>query len=624
MSATTTTELWRMSAMELGEAIRSGKASSREVIDAHLRRIEAVNPTINAITVLLAEQALEAATAADALVAARADLPPFHGVPFTVKENIDLVGTPTTIGLQALADAYPRLDAPVVERMRAAGAIPIGRTNCPGLAVSWHTDNELHGATLNPWDRARTPGASSGGAAAAIACGMSPLGLGSDGLGSLRWPAQCCGIAALKPTLGRIPHATTIEFAGNPIGMQLTTVQGPMARRIRDLRAALAVLAGPTWRDPWSVPAPLRGPDPGKPLRVAVVIDPAGLGTSAQVQDGVRKAASALVDAGYALEEVEPPSIELAARTLLDMLNTSEFQATYEQFTALLPADTQRFISEFYAVAGPGDPAKSMESFVVRESLLRDWGEFQEARPLIVAPICTDVPFEAGTDLEEGRVAETIRGMRMAMAVNALGLPAVAVPVGVADGLPQVVQRRATRRRRRHEQINPSAGGWADPTRQRGRVAGGGQGVLRGPGLHDPVGGATLLRRRVRDGGTAAVRRDRTRDLEGPAHRLERPGGRDRAGTPRRPAVPHPADPAGDHQLPRRRDGAASRLSGRLPRPGGAVVPAPQGAASLGGDHRSRSRGDVRDLRHRRVPDGDARPVCRAGARARGNRDTGW
>jgi amidase len=436
----TTTDLWRMSALELADAISSRHISSQEVIEAHLRRIEAVNPSVNAVTVVLSEQALAAAKAADRAVAAGDDLPRFHGVPFTVKGNIDVAGTPTTHGLKALAGAYPALDAPVVERLKAAGAIPIGRTNLPNSAIRWHTDSELWGATVNPWDRSRTPGASSGGEAVALATGMSPLGLGNDTLGSLRWPAQCCGISVLKPTFGRIPNATTAGQEDAPIGVQLAAVQGPMARRVADLRAALEVIAGPTWRDPWSVPAPLRGPEPAKPVRVALVVDPGGHGTAKQVQEGVRKAARALEDAGYAVDEVEPPSIDVAAKNLLDMLNTPDMRAGWQMMSHIWPADTNRFLSAFYEVAGDPDPVTAMQCFMTRHSLLRAWGEFQEKHPLIVAPIYTNIPFEAGTDLDEGRVAETISGMRMAMAINALGLPAVALPVGIEDGLPQSVQ----------------------------------------------------------------------------------------------------------------------------------------------------------------------------------------
>ena len=436
----TTTDLWRMSATELAEAIKSRRVSSQEVIEAHLQRIGAVNPSVNAITVTLGEQAIESAKAADRALAAGRDLPPFHGVPFTIKENIDLAGTPTTQGLKALSGVYPSQDAPVVERLKAAGAIPIGRTNCPTFAVRWHTDSELWGATVNPWDRSRTPGASSGGEAVALATGMSPLGLGNDGLGSLRWPAQCCGVSVLKPTLGRIPDATTTGPQDTPIGFQLTDVQGPLARRVADLRLAFEVLAGPSWRDPWSMPAPLRGPEPGRPVRVALVVDPAGHGTATQVQEGVRKAARALEDADYVVEEIEPPSIEVAAKIALDMLNTPDFRAGWQMVSPMLPANTNQFLSAFYEVVGDPDPVTAMQCFMTRQSLLRAWGEFQEAHPLIVAPIYTDVPFAAGTDLDDGRVAETIRGMRMAISVNALGLPAVALPVGIGDGLPQSVQ----------------------------------------------------------------------------------------------------------------------------------------------------------------------------------------
>lgn len=439
MSITPDTDLWRMSATELAQAIRSRRASSREVVESHLRRIDAVNPAINAVTVVLREQALEAAEAADRAVAGVDDLPPLHGVPFTTKENIDLAGTPTTHGVRARADAYPVVDAPIVKRLRAAGAIPIGRTNLPDFAISWHCDSELRGATVNPWDRSRTPGASSGGEAAALATGMTPLGLGNDTLGSLRWPAQCCGISSLKPTLGRIPHATTIEPVDGPISNQLMGVEGPMARRIADLRAALAMMAGPTWRDPWTVPAPLRGPDPRRPIRVALVVDPAGLGTADQVQEGVWKAAKALDDAGYVVEDVEPPSIEMAAKTALDMI-VPEMRAAWPMISSVVREYDARFISALFEVAGDQDPATAMQSFMIRQALLRAWGEFQETCPLIVAPICTTIPFEVGKDRTTAEVAETVRGLRMALAVNALGLPAVALPVGVGGGLPQAVQ----------------------------------------------------------------------------------------------------------------------------------------------------------------------------------------
>lgn len=427
-------ELWRMSATELAALIGGREVSAHEVIETHLRRIDAVNSALNAIVIRLDEEALAAADAADRAVAAGGRLPPLHGVPFTVKECFDLVGTPTTAGWKVLANEYPSEDAPDVARLKAAGAIPVGRTNLATFTVRWHCESELWGHTVNPWDATRTPGASSGGDAVAVAVGMAPLALGSDGLGSLRWPAQCCGITALKATYGRIPAAGNMQ-----LGAQLTVVDGPMARRVADLRTAFEVMAGPTWRDPRTVPAPLRGPRLRPPLGVAVVLDPAGGGIAPPVQDGVRKAAAALAGAGYAVGETEPSGIAEAAHVALSMLNTPEFRALLAHLE-FFEAPTRQFLTEFYDAAGDCDPVATALSFMTRHALLRQWGEFQETCPLILAPICTGIPFKVGTDLGGDAVARTIHDMRMAIAVNALGLPAVAVPVGVADGMPQVVQ----------------------------------------------------------------------------------------------------------------------------------------------------------------------------------------
>jgi amidase len=226
-----------------------------------------------------------------------------------------------------------------------------------------------------------------------------------------------------------------------PIGVQLTGANGPLARRIADLRAAFETIAGPTWRDPWTVPAPLRGPELAPPIRIALVLDPAGQGTAAQVRDGLRKAAHALEDAGYAVDELEPPGIDAAANALLVMDSAPGVRAVWEQvLAASAPPDLRRFVTAFFEAAACPDAVATEQAFITRHALAQAWGEFQELHPLIVAPIATDIPREAGTDLDEGQVANDIRTMRMAMAVNTLGLPAVALPVGVGEGLPQAVQ----------------------------------------------------------------------------------------------------------------------------------------------------------------------------------------
>jgi amidase len=232
-------DLWRRSASDLAALITRKEASSREVVEAHLARIAAVNPKLNAVVKVLAEEARMGTDEADRKVAAKEALGPLHGVPFTIKENIDLADAAATWGLPAFARAVVSLDAPIVERMRRAGAVPIGRTNMPDMGLRVHTHSSLHGVTRNPWNAGRTAGGSSGGEAAALAAGMSPLGLGNDIGGSLRNPANACGIASIRPSQGRVPDAGIIPGADRPLAVQMMQVSGPMARTVADVRLAL-------------------------------------------------------------------------------------------------------------------------------------------------------------------------------------------------------------------------------------------------------------------------------------------------------------------------------------------------------------------------------------------------
>lgn len=200
-------ELWRLSASQLAQSIKTRSVSSREVIEAHLARIALLNPRLNALTQLFNQAALAQADRADTKIATGETVGPLHGVPFTIKESIDLAGAPPTQGVAALQGVIPPEDAPAVARLKAAGAIPLDHTNLPDFQLRWHTDSSLYGPTFNPWDKALSPGGSSGGEAVAVATGMSPLGLGGDYSGSLRLPFQANGIACLKPSRGRIASA---------------------------------------------------------------------------------------------------------------------------------------------------------------------------------------------------------------------------------------------------------------------------------------------------------------------------------------------------------------------------------------------------------------------------------
>src|SRR5262245_32224455 len=305
-------DLWRWDAQRLAHAVRTRAVSSREVVAACLARVEAVNPKLNAIVEILADEALALAEKVDRELARSGPTGPLHGVPLTTKINTDQKGRATTNGVASFINLVAKEDSPSVANLRRAGAIVIGRTNAPEFSWRWFTDNELYGETINPWNRQRTCGGSSGGAAVAVATGMCPLAQGSDFGGSIRHPALCCGIAGLRPTLGRVPayNATTGD---RPITAQFMAVHGPWARGVGDLRRALAAMAAGDVRDPWWVPAPLTGPSLTPPIRVALVDGARRAGLDAGIADALGQAAGWLQEAGYVVEQAAAPSIEEAA-----------------------------------------------------------------------------------------------------------------------------------------------------------------------------------------------------------------------------------------------------------------------------------------------------------------------
>jgi amidase len=437
-------ELWELGAVELAASIRNRETSSREVVEAHLARIDAVNPALNAIVRRLDEEALAAADAADRRVADGAELGPLHGVPCTVKENIDLAGTPTTQAVVALADAVAATDAPVVERLRAAGAIPIGRTNLPDLGLRLHTDSALHGLTRNPWNAAVTAGGSSGGEASALASGMSPLGFGNDIGGSLRNPAHCCGIAAIKPTVGVVPHATEIPPVDAVVSAQLMLVEGVMARRVEDLRAGLAAVAGHHSRDPVSLPVALARP-PDRPLRIAVLAEPPAGSTDVRIATVIRTAADALADAGHDIDEAVPPAYEQTLAQWAALLGP-DLEAQRTLIEAVIGADGMRFIGlageRFAGFAADGWPAL----FLDRYRIANEWQQFFGRFDVLLSPTWTAPPFEHGFDIASTDAALAVLEMiRPVLPANYLGLPAVAVPAAIVDGLPVGAQFTAAR-----------------------------------------------------------------------------------------------------------------------------------------------------------------------------------
>jgi amidase len=425
--------LHERSASELAELIRRREVSSREVVTAHLERIEAVNGKVNAVTVVLADSALDAADRADA----GASVGPLHGVPFTVKENIDCVGTATTNGVPALENAVPMMDAPVVARMKAAGAIPIGRTNMPEMGLRLSTDNPLRGRTQNPWNASLTAGGSSGGDAVALATGMTPFGLGNDIGGSLRNPSYCNGTAALKPTQGRIPHATCLEPQDGGMSWQAMLVEGPMARTVQDLRLGLEILAGRDPRDPVSVDVPLYGPPPRR-RRAALVTEMPGGSIPAVTVAEIRRAGALLTAAGWEVEEILPPELEQVTEIWGNVI-AIDFAVLVPLIRPLISEPLTECLLDLCRRFDPGERSNSAVHSE-RSRLRRLWSAFFVDYPVVVGPTWTRLPWPADADLEPGGLELLVDTIRFITPGNALGLPSVALPTGTADGLPTGIQ----------------------------------------------------------------------------------------------------------------------------------------------------------------------------------------
>lgn len=442
----TQTDPWRMDAFELAALIRHGQLSSREAVSSALDRLHAVNPTINAITLALDAEALAAADDCDAARARGDALPPLHGVPVTTKCNVDQRGLPTDNGVPALAGLIAQTDSSPVAGLRAAGAVIIGRTNTPAFSMRAHTDNALHGATINPWSRGATPGGSSGGAGAATATGIGAIAHGNDIGGSIRWPAYCNGVYGLRPSQGRVARFNDTAPAGRPMSSQLMAVDGPLARSVRDLRLGLAAMAARDPRDNRWIPVPLRLDPPKRPLRVALVTRSDGPKVAQSCWDAVRTAGRHLAAAGYVVEEISPPDLH-AVSELWHAIGTTEQQHFLgPKLEQSGDPGIARFLSAWWALRPPRDLAGYMQAFVERDQLLARWQMFLEDYPIVVMPSSVERPVPAGIDVQGPEGARRmIEAIYFQLTLPALGLPGLAVPIGMDGDLPMGVQLAAAR-----------------------------------------------------------------------------------------------------------------------------------------------------------------------------------
>jgi Asp-tRNA(Asn)/Glu-tRNA(Gln) amidotransferase A subunit family amidase len=442
-------DLTFLTAVNMADQIREKKISPVELADAHLAKIERLNPRLNAFVHVDAERVRREARAAEAAVMSGKVLGPLHGVPISIKSSLDVAGLRCESGSRLRAGHIATHDAPLVDRLRHAGAIVLGVTNAPELLMAWETDNLLYGRTNSPWDLDRTPGGSSGGEAAAIAAGMSAGGVGSDGGGSIRVPAHFCGICGLKPTPGRIPATGHVPASGGPFA--LLGVVGPMARTVGDVKVLFEVMQGQDDGDACAAPVPIRWPgdDEVKKLRVGYFETDGRTPVTAEIRAAVRTAAEALRSAGFEVEPFRPEGLE-EARVLWKkffvtaggMLIRPMFSGREHDLSPIL----KQFL-EWSAAELPLSGVTLLDAWIGRDILRAKFLAQMRKYPILLCPAAAIPAFHHGERCwtVDGKTVNYLDAWSYTEWFNLLGNPAAVVPVshsvaGEWEGLPIGVQ----------------------------------------------------------------------------------------------------------------------------------------------------------------------------------------
>jgi Asp-tRNA(Asn)/Glu-tRNA(Gln) amidotransferase A subunit family amidase len=439
------TDLTFLPAVIMAQQIREKKISPVELADAHLAKIERLNPELNAFVHVDAERVRREARAAEDEVMKGHALGPLHGIPISVKSSLDVAGLRCESATRLRAGHIAIQDAPLVVRLRDAGAILLGVTNTPELLMAWETDNLLYGRTNSPWDLERTPGGSSGGEAAAIASGMSAGGVGSDGGGSIRVPAHFSGICGLKPTPGRIPATGHFPASGGPFA--LIGVVGPMARTVADLKALFEVMQGPDDGDTCAAPVPVRWPTERetKKLRIGYFEDDGRTPVTPETRAAVRTAAEALQRAGFEVEPFRPEGLE-EARVLWKkffvtaggMLIRPMFREREHELSPML----KQFLA-WSAAESPLTAETLLEAWIGRDTLRAKFLAQMREYPILLCPAAAIPAFRHGERSWkiDGKTVGYLDAWSFTEWFNLLGNPGAVVPVShSAEGLPIGVQ----------------------------------------------------------------------------------------------------------------------------------------------------------------------------------------
>ncbi|MFT5577595.1 MAG: amidase [Paraglaciecola psychrophila] len=437
-----TQEAWQQSATSLINNFNNGKLTSEEAVESVLNRTAQVNPPVNAIVDAMGEEARQKAKDADLARKNGKALGPLHGVPITIKVNVDVAGHSTDNGVVGLKDVIATQNSPVVDNLLKAGAIIIGRTNTPEFSFRLTTINELYGRTVNPWNKDLMPGGSSGGAGVAVAMGMGPIGHGNDIGGSLRVPAAFNGVATIRPSLGRVPAFNPSQPAERGMLAQLASVQGVITRNISDLRLATQVCMQEDSRDPWWVPVPFNGPVIDGPIKVAFTKASYGYDIDPEIVKALDNTADILSNAGYDVEEVNPPSVKEISDFYMRLLMGEVKQLTQQAIDTLGSEQIKRVFELYYKIQDPFSPSEYMAAMAQRTAYTRAWNLFLDQYPLVLSPFIMKKNFPFDYDahgLEQCR--DLIDASCYSFAFNGLGLPCAVFPVALSeDGLPLSVQ----------------------------------------------------------------------------------------------------------------------------------------------------------------------------------------
>ena len=434
--------LWRWSATEVVRATTAGEVSCREVTESVLARVHEVNPHLNAITLVLHDEARRQADALDETLAHGDAVGPLHGVPVTIKDNIDVRGQRTPNGLPGLAGLIAPDDSPVTRNFGGAGAVTIGRTNTPEFSMRITTNNPLYGLTRNPWGDAVSCGGSSGGAGAAVAAGLGAIGHGNDIAGSVRVPALHCGVVGLKPSQGRVPAFVPSATSERLTVSQLMSGQGPLARSVADVRLGLAVMSGRDHRDPFWVPAPLDGPRAAHEARVGLVDSVPGLPLDPSVAAALATAAEALTAAGCTVERVQVPDLVESGLLASRLLFTDMARGMIPMSEQYGSDEIRWYFRTLFELAPPiTDVGEYLDALAARSALARRWLTLLEDFPTIVCPLLTRGLLAVDEDFRDAPTLHAIwQSLYPSITVNLMGLPAAMVPTGLHAGLPTGVQ----------------------------------------------------------------------------------------------------------------------------------------------------------------------------------------